>query len=174
MIGELFRVKGGLDIENVAYKGAAPTIQELAGGHIPVGFSSPLSVMAHHRAGTVHILAVTSAKRLALLPDVPTIAEAGVPDVDRRSGSPSSGGPTCHPPWRGASAMTSWRYSPVARSWPGSAILPASPAGRRPPAFPVGENTAIRSSYTALALLSMTLGMSAASSSFFPARIASR
>jgi hypothetical protein len=43
-------------------------IQELAGGHIPVDFSSPLSVMAHHRAGTVHILAVTSEKRLALLP----------------------------------------------------------------------------------------------------------
>jgi tripartite-type tricarboxylate transporter receptor subunit TctC len=83
MIGELFRVKSGLDIENVAYKGAAPMIQELAGGHIPVGFSSPLSVMAHHRAGTVHILAVTSEKRLALLPDVPTMAEAGVPDVDR-------------------------------------------------------------------------------------------
>jgi hypothetical protein len=66
MIGELFRVKSGLDIENVAYKGAAPMIQELAGGHIPVGFSSPLSVMAHHRAGTVHILAVTSEKRLVL------------------------------------------------------------------------------------------------------------
>jgi tripartite-type tricarboxylate transporter receptor subunit TctC len=39
--------------------------------------------MAHHRAGTVHILAVTSEKRLALLPDVPTMSEAGVPDVDR-------------------------------------------------------------------------------------------
>jgi tripartite-type tricarboxylate transporter receptor subunit TctC len=83
MIGELFRVKSGLNIENVAYKGAAPMLQELAGGHIPVGFSSPLSSMAHHRAGTVRILAVTSEKRLALLPDVPTMAEAGVPGVDR-------------------------------------------------------------------------------------------
>ena len=49
MIGELFRLKSGLKIENVAYKGAAPMMQELAGGHIPVGFTSPLTVMSHHR-----------------------------------------------------------------------------------------------------------------------------
>ena len=83
MIGELFRVKSGLKIENVAYKGAAPMMQELAGGHIPVGFTSPLTVMSHHRNGTLRMLAVTSEKRLAVLPDVPTMAEAGVPGVDR-------------------------------------------------------------------------------------------
>jgi len=83
MFGELFRVKSGLAIENVAYKGAAPMLQELAGGHIPVGFSSPLSSMAHHRAGSVRILAVTGDARLPLLPDVPTMAESGVSGVDR-------------------------------------------------------------------------------------------
>jgi tripartite-type tricarboxylate transporter receptor subunit TctC len=83
MIGELFRVKSGLKIENVAYKGAAPMMQELAGGHIPVGFTSPLTVMSHHRNGTLRMLAVTSDKRLAVLPDVPTMAEAGIPGVDR-------------------------------------------------------------------------------------------
>jgi hypothetical protein len=83
MIGELFRVKSGLSIENVAYKGAAPMLQELVGGHIPVGSSSPLSAMSHHRAGTLRMLAVTGEKRLALLPDVPTMVEAGVPGVDR-------------------------------------------------------------------------------------------
>jgi tripartite-type tricarboxylate transporter receptor subunit TctC len=83
LVGELFRVRSGLKIENVAYKGAAPMLQELVGGHIPVGFTSPLTAMSHHRAGTLHLLAVTSEKRLALLPDVPTMAEAGIPGVDR-------------------------------------------------------------------------------------------
>ncbi len=83
MVGELFRLRSGLKIENVAYKGAAPMMQELAGGHIPVGFTSPLTAMSQHRAGTLRILAVTSGKRLAALPDIPTMAEAGVKGIDQ-------------------------------------------------------------------------------------------
>lgn len=83
MVGELFRLRSGLKIENVAYKGAAPMLQELAGGHIPVGFTSPLTAMSHHRAGTLRILAVTGGRRLAVLPEVPTMAEVGVTGVDQ-------------------------------------------------------------------------------------------
>ncbi|NDH63021.1 MAG: tripartite tricarboxylate transporter substrate binding protein [Alphaproteobacteria bacterium] len=83
MVGELFRLKSGLKIENVAYKGAAPMMQELAGGHIPVGLTSPLTVMSHHRAGTLRMLAVSSGQRLTALPEVPTMAEVGAPGVDQ-------------------------------------------------------------------------------------------
>jgi len=83
LIGELFRLKSGLKIENVAYKGAAPMLQDLTGGHIPVGYTSPLTVMSHHRSGTLKMLGVSSQKRLSVLPEVPTFTEAGVPGVDR-------------------------------------------------------------------------------------------
>jgi tripartite-type tricarboxylate transporter receptor subunit TctC len=83
MTGELFRVKAGLQIENVAYKGAAPMMQEMIGGHIPCGFTSPLTAMAHHRNGLLRILAVTTEKRLSVLPDVPTMAEFNIPDMVR-------------------------------------------------------------------------------------------
>jgi tripartite-type tricarboxylate transporter receptor subunit TctC len=81
--GELFRLRSGLKIENVAYKGAAPMMQELIGGHIPVAFSTPLSTMAYHRAGTARILAISSKKRLAVIADVPTMEEAGIKGVDQ-------------------------------------------------------------------------------------------
>ena len=83
MTGELFRVRAGLQIENVAYKGAAPMMQEMIGGHIPVGFTSPLTAMAHHRNGLLRMLAVTTEKRLSVIPDVPTMAELGIPDMVR-------------------------------------------------------------------------------------------
>ena len=55
----------------------------MIGGFIPVGFTSPLTAIAHHRNGVLRILAVTTAKRLSVLPDVPTMAELGIPDMVR-------------------------------------------------------------------------------------------
>lgn len=83
MVGELFRLRSGLQIENVSYKGGAPMVQDVLGGHIPVGFTSPSPVMAQHRAGALRMLAVTGEHRLAILPEVPTMAEAGVPGVEQ-------------------------------------------------------------------------------------------
>ena len=81
--GELFRLRSGLKIENVAYKGAAPMMQELIGGHIPSAFSTPLSTMSHHRAGTARILAISSKQRLPVIAEVPTMEEAGITGVDQ-------------------------------------------------------------------------------------------
>jgi tripartite-type tricarboxylate transporter receptor subunit TctC len=83
MTGELFRVKANLKIENVQYKGAAPMMQELIGGHIPAGMTSPLTAMSNHRNGLLKMLAVTTEKRLSVIPDVPTMAELGIPDMVR-------------------------------------------------------------------------------------------
>lgn len=85
IVGELFRVRSGLAIDNVAYKGSVPMLQDLAAGHIPVGFTSPPSVLAHHRAGTIRMLAIGGTKRLTALPDVPTMEEAGVSGMDQSS-----------------------------------------------------------------------------------------
>ena len=78
LIGVLFQSGAGIQVDEVPYKGAAPMLQDLVGGHVPVGFTSPLSAMALHQAGSVRILAVTGERRLATLPDVPTLAEVGV------------------------------------------------------------------------------------------------
>ena len=58
-------------------------MQDVIGGHIAVAFSTPLSTMSHHRAGTARILAISSKKRLAVIADVPTMEEAGIKGVDQ-------------------------------------------------------------------------------------------
>ena len=72
----------GMTITHVPYKGGAPALVELMGGHIPVLFSSLGSASAHLEAGRVKGLAVTSINRAKALPDVPTLAESGYPGFD--------------------------------------------------------------------------------------------
>ncbi|MBP6766263.1 MAG: hypothetical protein KA171_00710, partial [Reyranella sp.] len=81
LVGDLIKEKGKLSFENVLYKGAAPMLQEVVSGVIPAGITTPVSAMSHHRSGTAKILAITSEKRLPVLPDVPTIGELGIPGV---------------------------------------------------------------------------------------------
>ncbi len=79
--GELFNLMAGLKIAHVPYRGEAPSVTDLLGGQIQVMFSTPGSVMNFVKAGTLRALAVTSAKRMAVLPDVPALAET-LPDYD--------------------------------------------------------------------------------------------
>jgi tripartite-type tricarboxylate transporter receptor subunit TctC len=71
-----------MKVAHVPYKGAGPALNDLLGGHINVLISAIPNAHSHIVAGTIHGLAVTGAKRSALIPDVPTFAEAGLPGYD--------------------------------------------------------------------------------------------
>lgn len=76
--GELFKLMAGVDIVHIPYKGAAPAMNDLIGGHVPMMFDSLPTVIPGASGGTLRVLAVTSKERAATLPDVPTLDEAGV------------------------------------------------------------------------------------------------
>ncbi|WP_295846041.1 tripartite tricarboxylate transporter substrate binding protein [Tardiphaga sp.] len=76
--GELFKEMAGIEIEHIPYKGAAPAMNDLVGGHIPIMFDTLPTVIPGAEAGTIRVLAVTSLTRAASLPDVPTLDESGV------------------------------------------------------------------------------------------------
>lgn len=76
--GELFKTLAGVNIVHVPYKGSAPAMTALVGGEIGMGFSNVITTLPLVKAGRLKMLAVTTPKRSALLPDLPTIAEAGV------------------------------------------------------------------------------------------------
>lgn len=75
--GEMFRLAFKIDLRHIPYNGAGPQIQALVGGQVPIGFASVPSFASHVKAGTLRGLAVTSEKRMALLPDVPAMGELG-------------------------------------------------------------------------------------------------
>jgi tripartite-type tricarboxylate transporter receptor subunit TctC len=79
---ELFGMMAGIKLTHVPYRGAGPALNDLLGGHIPLLFSAIPNVHGHIEAGSVRALAVTTAKRSAMLPDVPTIAETGLAGYD--------------------------------------------------------------------------------------------
>jgi tripartite-type tricarboxylate transporter receptor subunit TctC len=80
--GELFRLTLDLDIVHVPFGGAGPAIQSLAGGHTPMAFTSLPPAIPLIHDGKIRALAVSATKRVAPLPDVPTLAEAGLPDQE--------------------------------------------------------------------------------------------
>lgn len=82
LAGELFNHMAKVKITSVSYKGGAPVINDLLGGHIPLSFNNIPESIGQIRGGALRVLGVTSAKRSAVLPDIPTIAEAGVAGYD--------------------------------------------------------------------------------------------
>jgi tripartite-type tricarboxylate transporter receptor subunit TctC len=78
LTGELFKATAKVDMIHVPYKGSAPAITDLIGGHVPIMFDSAIAILPHIKGGKVKAIAITSAKRSSILPDVPTFAEAGM------------------------------------------------------------------------------------------------
>src|SRR5881394_28648 len=83
--GELFKTMTGIEIVHAPYKGSAQAINDLIGGQIQVMFDNVPSIGPHVKAGRVRGLGVSAPKRAASFPDVPTIAEAGVPGYETNS-----------------------------------------------------------------------------------------
>ncbi len=79
LAGELFKVRAGVDMVHVPYRGGAPAVNDLIAGHLKTMFLSPVSGLPQIKAGRVVALAIAAPQRFALMPDVPTMAEAGVP-----------------------------------------------------------------------------------------------
>ena len=80
--GEMFRQKTGLNMTHVPFKGSAPATIELLAGRVDLFFATVPTIQTHLKENKLSLLAVTSAKRSPLFPDLPTLAEAGVPGFD--------------------------------------------------------------------------------------------
>jgi tripartite-type tricarboxylate transporter receptor subunit TctC len=80
--GELFNMLAGVSLEHVPYKGGGPSMVDVMGGQVEVVFGTLIQALPHIRSGKLKALGVGSAKRSPLLPEVPTVSEAGVPGYD--------------------------------------------------------------------------------------------
>lgn len=81
---ELFSIAAGIRMQHIPYKGSAPSITDLLGGQVNLTFQTPSVVVPHVKTGKLKALAVSGPRRLAMLPQVPTLTEAGLPNVDMK------------------------------------------------------------------------------------------
>jgi tripartite-type tricarboxylate transporter receptor subunit TctC len=82
MSAELFKAEAGLDVAIIPYKGPAPVMNDLVGGHVPIAFGVLSPALGNLQAGTLRAIAVASKTRFSLLPDVPTFDESGMPGFE--------------------------------------------------------------------------------------------
>ena len=82
LVGAMFNSMAGIDLNHVPYKGSGPAMQDLIGGQVGVSFAGVPNVLGHVKAGRLKALGVTTATRWSELPEVPTLAEAGVPGYE--------------------------------------------------------------------------------------------
>jgi tripartite-type tricarboxylate transporter receptor subunit TctC len=117
LFGEYLKKETNIDLVPIPYKGDAPTLTDLMGGQIDLAFGSPQITVPLINSGKLRAIAVTSAKRLGNLPDVPTIAESGVPGYDESvwtgfavpSGTPAGIVKKLHESIRGAILSTEFK-----------------------------------------------------------------
>nr|WP_194724201.1 tripartite tricarboxylate transporter substrate binding protein [Noviherbaspirillum malthae] len=80
LAGELFKSEAGVDLRHIPYRGTGPLTNDLLGGQVQMGFVSVTAVAPHIKAGKLRAIAVSTSKRSTVLPDVPTVAEQGLPN----------------------------------------------------------------------------------------------
>jgi len=82
LAGAMFEAAAKVDMAHIPYKGGGPALNDVIGGQVPLFFGNLASTLQHVQSGKLRALAVTSARRSAMLPDVPTLAEAGLPGAE--------------------------------------------------------------------------------------------
>jgi tripartite-type tricarboxylate transporter receptor subunit TctC len=85
LTAEQFRLKFNLDLVHVPFNGGGPAIAAVVAGHVPISFVAPAPVVPHVKEGTLRALAIAGRARSQILPDVPTMAELGYPDIEGES-----------------------------------------------------------------------------------------
>jgi tripartite-type tricarboxylate transporter receptor subunit TctC len=82
LAGVMFNLRAGTDLQHIPYKGTGPALNDLLGGQVTMTFTDVLTALPHIQSGKLRALAVTTASRSKALPEVPTLAEQGVKDMD--------------------------------------------------------------------------------------------
>jgi tripartite-type tricarboxylate transporter receptor subunit TctC len=82
LAGELLKIEAKIEMTHVPFRGTGPALQAVIGGHVPMAYNPPPPLLSHMQSGAIRAIAITTLKRTAALPEVPTIAELGFPGFE--------------------------------------------------------------------------------------------